>query len=343
MLAMPDSLQGAAPRRAVARFALLTVAYNVGVILWGAYVRATGSGAGCGGHWPLCNGQIIPASAQAQTLIEFLHRVTSGVALVMAAALLIWVWRRTTKGDWARYSAAFAMILLLNEAVLGAMLVLFDHVGMDRSSGRVIFLCLHFGNTLLLLASLSLTAKWLYDSESRFTMKAKRGERIAVGIGLASVIGIGITGSLAALGDTLFPVISLRLALQQDFSSKSDALLRLRLLHPVLAIVASLYVLWIIRKLYRKEDPSPALLSLIVGALIAQVALGLLNVVMLAPVPLQITHLLVADLFWILVVIASADLLLEQASAKTLSPFQQRADSLEPPSLREGAFAKSSR
>src|SRR5215470_17544535 len=105
--------------RPLARFAQLTVAYNIAVILWGAYVRATGSGTGCGGHWPLCNGNLIPASAPPQTMIEFVHRVTSGSALVMTSLLVIWCWRKTTKGDWSRYSSLFASLLVLNEALLG--------------------------------------------------------------------------------------------------------------------------------------------------------------------------------------------------------------------------------
>src|SRR5262252_5708624 len=136
---MAGSPQRGDSRRALARFAQLTTIYNVAVILWGAYVRATGSGAGCGGHWPLCNGEVIPTTARMQTIIEFAHRVTSATALVMIVVLLVWCWRKTEKGDWARYSSLGALILVLNEAVLGALLVLFDHVGMDRSAGRIVF------------------------------------------------------------------------------------------------------------------------------------------------------------------------------------------------------------
>src|SRR5882724_844673 len=156
-------------RVSLARFAWFVVLYNVAVIVWGAYVRATGSGAGCGSHWPLCNGEFFPATLQTQTVIEFTHRVTSGLSLVLVAILLIWCWRNTAKGDWPRYSAVAAAVLLFNEAFLGALLVLFDHVGgLDRSATHALFLCLHFGNTLLLLAALALTAKWLSNRDGRF-------------------------------------------------------------------------------------------------------------------------------------------------------------------------------
>src|ERR1700754_811182 len=99
-------------RVSLARFAWFVVAYNVAVIVWGAYVRATGSGAGCGSHWPLCNGQFLPTTPQTQTVIEFTHRVTSGLSLMLVTILLIWCWRRTGKGDWPRYSALTAAVLL---------------------------------------------------------------------------------------------------------------------------------------------------------------------------------------------------------------------------------------
>ncbi len=191
--------------RPLARFAWLTLAYNTAVILWGAYVRATGSGAGCGNRWPLCNGTVLPPTPQAQTIIEFTHRLTSGLAVVMVSSLLVWCWRKTAKGDWARYSSLAAILLLFNEALLGALLVLFEHVGQDRSPARVFFLCMHFGNTLLLLAALALTAQWLSKGHRRFSVIKNRAEIVAVVFGLLATMCIGITGSLAALGDTLFP------------------------------------------------------------------------------------------------------------------------------------------
>jgi len=296
----------------VARFAWFVVWYNIAVILWGAYVRATGSGAGCGSHWPLCNGEILPTSGKLQTLVEFTHRVTSGFSILLVSVLLIWCWRRTQKADWPRRSAVSAAILLLNEALLGAMLVVFDHVGMDRSVGRAVFLCLHFANTLLLVAALTLTAKWLSVGSGRFAFSGSRREWVYTGIGLACVMATGMTGSLAALGDTLFPTETLKASLAQDFASGSHLLLRLRLFHPAMATVALVYVLWMIRKLSKSTRESSAALPFLVTTLLAQVALGILNVLLLAPVWLQLTHLMVAEIFWILVVIVSAEVLVKE-------------------------------
>lgn len=294
--------------RLLARFAWLTLAYNIGVILWGAYVRATGSGAGCGNHWPLCNGAVLPRTPQTQTIIEFTHRLTSALALVLVSSLLVWCWRQSSKGGWARYSSLAALLLLFNEALLGALLVLLEHVGQDRSAGRMLFLCMHFANTLLLLAALAVTAQWLSRSHHRLSVIANRIEIAVVVFGLLAIICIGITGSLAALGDTLFPAASLKSSLIQDFSS-GNVLLRLRFLHPVTAAIGAMYVLWIVLRNAKKERHSSKLIKMLAGVLVGQIGLGILNVLLLAPVWLQLVHLFAAELFWILVVLASANLL----------------------------------
>jgi cytochrome c oxidase assembly protein subunit 15 len=290
----------------VARLAWLIVAYNMTVILWGAYVRGSGSGAGCGSRWPLCNGEILPSITQSQTLIEFMHRVTSAVSLILVFFLVVWCWRQTSKDDWPRYSSVCALFLLLNEALLGALLVLSDRVGLAPTAAHAFILCLHFGNTLLLLAALALTARWLSNREQRFVVVAEPHEQIAIALGLISIMVIGMTGSLASFSDTVFPADSLRHAVVQDLSSSSHILLRLRILHPIAAVIGSMYALWLLQTFWRKQQRSPWM-PVVTVTLTAQIALGAMNVILLAPVWLQMTHLLVAEMFWILLVLASAD------------------------------------
>jgi cytochrome c oxidase assembly protein subunit 15 len=282
----------------------------VAVVLWGAYVRATGSGAGCGNKWPLCDGNVLTTSARAQTIIEFTHRMTSGIALLMVAGLVIWCWRVTSRGHWARYSAILAAVFLANEALLGAALVLLDHVAQDKSAGRVFFLCLHFGNTLLLLATLSLTAAWLSNGSGRFALIRKPREVITIGLGLLATMLIGITGAVAALADTLFPATSLRSSVMQDFSPGAPALLHFRLVHPAVAVIAAGYILWVIGRTSRRRGHLSKLATGLVVLLSAQLSVGILNVLLLTPVWLQILHLFVGDVFWIALVLASANLLL---------------------------------
>ena len=209
-------------------------------------MRATGSGAGCGNKWPSSNGELLGTSARSQTIIEFTHRMTSGIALLMVASLVVWCWRVASRPDCARYSAILAAVFLANEALLGAALVLLDHVAQDKSAGRVFLLCLHFGNTLLLLATLTLTAAWLSEGGDSFSLIRNPREIVAVGMDLLSTMLIGITGAIAALGDTLFPATSLRSSVMQDFSPGAPALLHFRLLHPAVAVIAGAYVLWAI-------------------------------------------------------------------------------------------------
>src|SRR3978361_1820462 len=145
----------------VERFALFPVGYNTLVILWGALVRATGSGAGCGNHWPLCNGQVIPLSPTVHTIIEFTHRCMTGGSLFVVLGLLIWTFRAAVKGTAARVLAVTSTVLLLNEALLGALLVKLGYVTGNQSVGRMVLLSIHLSNTLLLLAALTLTARFL--------------------------------------------------------------------------------------------------------------------------------------------------------------------------------------
>jgi len=307
----------------VARFAWATLYFNVAVVLWGAFVRATGSGAGCGNRWPGC-ADVLRTSGNVQTIIEFTHRMTSGVALLMVSILVLWCWRTTSKRNWARYSAILAAAFLANEALLGAALVLLGHVARDQSAGRAVFLCLHFGNTLLLLAMLALTAAWLHSGSTNFKLIQNRTRVSAVVVGLAAVMGIGMTGTMAALGDALFPATSLRASVLQDFASNTPALLRLRPLHPILAVIVGAYVVWIVlmnsSARMHQSRTSKALLIL----LFTEFGIGFLNVVLLAPLWLQILHLLVADVLWIFLVLASAKLVLEHAElvkmASSLDP-----------------------
>jgi heme a synthase len=292
------------PSPALRRFAWLVLAYNVLVILWGAAVRATGSGAGCGEHWPLCNGNVLLHHPKLTTIIEFAHRMSSAVALLAVVALVLWVFRTLPKRHLSRFLAVAALVLTLNEALLGALLVLLGLVADNRSPLRTVYFALHFTNTLLLLAAFTGTAHFL--SRRTGTLRGVvrlHSKRFALP-GLTALLIVGVSGSLAALGDTLFPSTNLRGALLQDFSGQGSWLIRLRWLHPAFALVAGAFVLWLVLRALQK--PAQRALALgVVGLLGLQYGLGLADVVLLAPTLLQLVHLLGADLVWIAVVILS--------------------------------------
>src|ERR1035438_5792625 len=215
-----DSANPATHHRLLPRFAWFAVCYNVLVILWGALVRASGSGAGCGNHWPLCNGQVIPVSPGFHTIIEFTHRQMTVGSTLIVIALLVWTFRATVKGHAARGFAVASMVLLLNEALLGALLVKLGYVTGNQSSGRMVLLSIHLSNTLLLVAALTLTARFLSMDRRWADLEHASGFGWAVA-GLAATIGVGVSGSMAALGDTLFPAASLQAAYAQDFAAGS--------------------------------------------------------------------------------------------------------------------------
>jgi heme a synthase len=297
-------------------FAWAVLIYMLGVILWGAYVRASGSGAGCGNHWPLCNGEVIPTSPTTQRLIEFTHRLSSGLALISVLALLYLTWRATARRAWARIAAVLSVVFMLNEALLGALLVLLQHVGNDQSASRAVFLSLHFANTLLLIGSITLTADWLTDPPARSGFNGKNVAGIVVG--LLAVTLVGISGALAALGDTLFPATSLSGSLRSDFSTASHFLLRLRLLHPALAIIGGAYVIWLFARCLASSSRVVRRLAVGLTLLVClQFCLGALNVLLLAPIWLQMTHLLVGDLVWVFLVLVSDKALRLQRGAQS--------------------------
>jgi heme A synthase len=301
------------PARAVrlARFAWSLLAYEVLVVAWGAYVRATGSGAGCGRHWPTCNGEMLPRAARVETLIELSHRVSSAGALAGTLALLAWALRVYPPGHRVRRGAGVTASLMIAEALIGAGLVLFELVAHDASMKRALSVSLHLVNTFLLLASTSVTAWWASGGRAirlRGPTGAASALTIVLGVLLGAMLIVGASGAVAALGDTLFPVPSLAAGLAQDFAPRSHLFLRLRVLHPMFAMTtAGAVVLGM--GLVRSLRPGRAVnvLSRVAALLaIAQVAAGIGDVLARAPVGMQLVHLVLADLVWIGLVLTAA-------------------------------------
>jgi cytochrome c oxidase assembly protein subunit 15 len=292
--------------RQLGRFAWAVVAWNVAVIVWGAYVRATGSGAGCGRHWPTCQGEVVPRAPALTTVIEFTHRATSGLALVLVLALALAAWRWRPAGHPARRAALAALALIIVEALLGAGLVLFGFVARDTSPARGWVMAIHLTNTLLLLAALVLAAAWA-EAPSGPVLRGRRAVVLPLLAAALAIMVAGASGAVAALGDTLYPATSLGEGLRQDLSGEGGLLLRLRLLHPPLAVLAALAVAWAARRAGEAAEARVGAAGpLAIAFAWSQVGLGLLNVTLLAPVWLQLAHLALADLTWIALVVVAA-------------------------------------
>lgn len=288
-------------------FSWSTLGYVLLVIVWGAYVRATGSGAGCGSHWPLCNGEVMPRAPQVETMIEYTHRITSGISMLLVVGMVIWARRIYPARHLVRRGAAASLILMIVEALLGAGLVIFGLVADDDSIARAIAMALHLVNTFLLVGAITLTCWWASGGKA----PRLRGQGLAaglLGIGVVAFVILGMSGAVTALGDTLFDAIPMW---EAHALGITHWLLPLRIYHPMIAIGVSLYLIVVAAFLTsRYEGRAVRNLSTgMIGLLLIQVAAGFLNVFLRAPVWLQGVHLLLADLIWIVLILLSTDLL----------------------------------
>lgn len=314
-----------------ARYGWAVLGFNLLVILWGAYVRASGSGAGCGAHWPLCNGVVIPRAPALETSIELTHRATSGIALLLVVGQLVWARRVAPRRGALWWAAHAAMVLMLTEALVGAGLVLFEMVAENASLARAWWLAAHLLNTFGLLAMLGLVP-WLAARAGAAAASARatgsgasaraaasafsfRGvvhtawraagrERGLLLVALGGTLLLGMTGAITALGDTLFPSRSLAEGFAQDVSPTSHLLVRLRVIHPTLAVaMAAVLLLTAGVCAARRPSPETRRFGIAVATLVlTQLLAGVVNLVLLAPTWMQLVHLLLADLLWLALV-----------------------------------------
>ncbi len=299
--------------KAFTRYAWFVVGYNIFVILWGAVVRATGSGAGCGNHWPTCNGEVIPRPEEIETLIEFAHRVTSAFAGILVIALVIWAFRLQPVQRFVRRMSVMSLIFIIIEGLLGAALVRFELVGDNASVARAVMIALHLVNTLILLGFLTLTAWGAMRSrgKGRYSISAPGWLRVSFVVALIGFAVMSAAGAVTALGDTLF----LSGVIGED-SGVRHFLVDLRVYHPVIAVLVSFYLVGMAFYLQQKTESAYVQngASRLIMLVAVQIAVGILNIFLRAPVWMQVTHLLLADLMWIILIIWSADTLTQVES-----------------------------
>lgn len=312
-------------RTPFAAFAWANLAYNLLVILWGAFVRATGSGAGCGDHWPLCDGQVIPRSPSTEQLIEFSHRLSSGLALIGTVALFIWALYSFPRGHRVRGGAWASLILMLVEALIGAGLVLFELVASNVSVARAVVIALHLANTFMLLGALTLTAWWA-SGGSPISLRG-RGSLAWIFVGgLVGTIVVGSSGAITALGDTLLQLGALPGGVSQPIRG-AHPLVQMRVLHPVIGTLVGLYTIFLARAVTLADSSPPArrLGWGLVALFFTQILLGGLNVTLKAPVWMQLVHLLMADLVWICLIMLAAVAFARPAEEPAPAPALTRA------------------
>ncbi len=280
------------------KFAWGFVGYLVLVILFGAWVRISGSGAGCGNHWPSCQGVVVPVEPGIKTIIEFTHRVTSALSGLLGLGLLVWVWRKKSAAlPWALGMFFF----LLLEGFIGAVLVKKELVENDASMSRAVVISLHLVNTMLLMLCAVGTA--VRAGAERYRLNYNGA---LIWLAMGALVLTNATGAVTALGDTIFPtqpVIGPELIakIREDLSTGQHFLVRLRVLHPAVAALAAAVVFGVMSYFQRSGSGSRWVVASM-GLVLMQVCLGVANIWLAAPGWMQIAHLLMAQLIWVCVV-----------------------------------------
>ena len=273
---------------------------SIASILAGAFVRATGSGDGCGATWPTCKGKIIPALSDTSELIEFSHRSVSGVLLVVTLIIFAKT-RKFQKDSLVRTVTNYLTFFVIFEALIGAVIVIFEWVGLNSSLPRIIAVPIHLVNTFGLLGSYAILYKILQDDLQNIKNMFNKNFLLISSLFLLS----GATGSITALADVLFPSASFVEGFLADFDRTSEVLTRLRILHPIISSTLSI-VLYVyatgIRKKYN-VDVKPLQILILIA-----VFLGVINVLSNIVLPLSILHLAIADFLWISYIYVSIDL-----------------------------------
>ena len=294
-----------------ARFAWFTLAYNLVVILWGVFLRASYSGDGCGQHWVTCQGEVIPSAPELKTVIEFSHRISTVLAGFIVIALVVWAFRAFDRGSWGRKTAVLSLFFIIVEGLIGRGLVLTGNVAANWTPSRPYWTAGHLINTFVLLAFLALTA-WLANKAPTPVLNVSKKALVLIVIGLFAILVVGVSGSMAALTNMLFPSASLTEGIAKDFDASSHYLLRLRVSHPILSIITAVYLIFLSGWLRTWSGGVPTvtrwanILSVLV---IAQLAFGAATLLTLAPIIMQLGHLLLADSVWISFVLLAASYL----------------------------------
>jgi heme a synthase len=296
------------------------LAYTLAVIVFGAWVRITGSGAGCGQHWPTCHGEVVHRPQSIETVIELTHRVTSGLCLLFAGGLMAWALRRFKAPHPARVGTVLAVVFLIVEALLGAGLVAFGLVEDDDSVSRAVVMAIHLTNTCLLMGALG-AAAWIGDDDRPRRLRARMvgAPWWLLVAGLAAVLLVSMTGAVTALGDTLYPVEA---GAPGTGSTTGHFLQRMRIVHPLLATGVGLYLLWLAITL--PGLPATATVrrlgNIVAGLVVAQLCAGVVNIMLLAPGWMQLVHLALATSLWVALVVLALETLIATSSATPSDP-----------------------
>jgi len=266
--------------------------YTFFVIIWGAFVRASGSGDGCGAHWPSCEGDFLLQAPDAKKMIEYTHRASSGLYGIFVFILSIWTMLSKKTSRTVKIFSAGVLFFTIAESLIGAKLVLSGLVGSNTSFARAVVMVIHLTNTLILVAC-NAGVIFFLDQKTKFAEREKiKTAMKAYGPVLLLFFLTGASGALAALGDTLYPSENLLAGFAMDIDPASPLIIKLRSLHPVFAFSLVGLILWF-------TDPGKYMGMVLIGLSISTLIVGLINLVLLAPIYMQLLHLGMVMMFWV--------------------------------------------
>jgi protoheme IX farnesyltransferase len=310
-----------------AKFAWFVLLYNLAAVAWGVFVRASKSGDGCGTSWPLCDGASLPLNGDFARIVEASHRITTSLVGLWAIILVVWAFKKFPKGHLARFASVGFLFMTGVEGLIGKALVANRLVVMNDSALRAGYMAGHVVSTFLLLGFSVLLIK-AATMHRPIQLKGQRAVGWILGIAAFGLIFLAVSGAISALGHQLKPVDNV---LQAALNPATFWMVRIQPLHPLIAISIGLYLLLaggLIQHL-RPDEKVRRAVRWMVGLYGVQLALGAMNIWFSAPIPMQMTHLVMADINWISLVVLGACAMAEGVEKVELRPAPEDAPHAE--------------
>ncbi len=290
---------------AFTKFAWGVVGYNLLVILWGVFLRASKSGDGCGTQWLTCHGEVIPSAPAFKTVIEFSHRVTSLIAGILVIILVGLAFRIFNSNSRVRLFAVAALIFIILEGLIGAGLVLTGNTAENWTPTRPLWMGAHLINTFTLIAVLTMTA-WFSTREGFVGFALKKSHLMIFFTSLFAIFLMGMSGSLAALSNLFFSSASIAEGIAQDFDKESPLIVQLRISHPIISVLSAvgltMSAIWL-----ESQRTGNRWTRVLIWMLLIQIVTGVMTIFTGAPIAMQVLHLLLADITWIAFILMWAE------------------------------------
>jgi heme A synthase len=288
---------------ALRKYSLFLLVYSIFAITFGAVVRATGSGAGCGSNWPFCQDEVNLTASQMETVIDFTHRLSSGLTIIFVLILLVWVFKIYEKKSKIRSAARFVFFFVIVQTLIGAGLILFNPVGENSSIIKALIITLHLVNSFFLLASNAILYEWVKDGEPKKLLVTKNAKQLFTLMAILFLV-LGASGTITALGDTIFSDNLLTQGVKQNFSGE-NFLLQLRVYHPIIAVMIGLGIYFIYNNFLKKSknEKLNRYSKCLAGLFLSQLFFGVLTLILNSPIWMQLIHLFLAEIIWIIFIL----------------------------------------